>query len=138
MDDETIPDLPRTIAELPFFANGRFPRPDLVGRCTATTVEPIGSREWVERVRDLGLGLTTIGVSRGDRVALLSESRPEWLLSDAAILALGAVTVPIYPTLSPDQVAFILRDSGARSRRLITGSRSRSRLASGPWFDTSQ
>ena len=49
----------------------------------------------------------------GDRVALLSESRPEWLVADFAILTAGAVTVPIYPTLSAEQVGFILRDSGA-------------------------
>ena len=52
-------------------------------------------------------------MAHGDRVALLSESRPEWLLVDFAILAGGAVTVPVYPTLSTEQVAFILRDSEA-------------------------
>lgn len=114
MDVPTIPDLPPTVAQLPFFLNGRFPRPDLVGRSTGSSIDAISSREWLERVRDLGLGLTTLGVGRGDRVALLSESRPEWLQSDAAILALGAVTVPLYPTLSVDQVGFILADSGAR------------------------
>src|SRR5205823_14108465 len=49
----------------------------------------------------------------GTRVALLSENRPEWLFADLAIQAAGAVTVPVYPTLSTEQVAFILRDSQA-------------------------
>ena len=44
---------------------------------------------------------------------LLAESRPDWLLADFAILTGGAATVPVYPTLSPEQVAFIVRDSGA-------------------------
>jgi len=106
--------LPSTIARLPFFAAGRFPKPDLIGRCLAGRVESINAREFVERVRDISLGLTALGLSRGDRVALLSESRPEWLLSDLAVLSAGGVTVPIYPTLSASQTAFILKDSGAR------------------------
>ncbi|MEZ5315946.1 MAG: long-chain fatty acid--CoA ligase [Vicinamibacterales bacterium] len=113
--EPAIPELPRTIAELPFFASGRFPRPDLVGRADATGIRMTGGRELLERVRDLSLGLATLGLGRGDRVALLAESRPEWLCSDFAILAMGAVTVPVYPTLSPEQIGFILHDSGARA-----------------------
>jgi long-chain acyl-CoA synthetase len=114
MNDTGIPDLPSTIAELPFFASGRYPKPDLIGRCEGDTVSYTSSRELVERVRDIGLGLATLGVKAGDRVALLSESRPDWLFTDFAILACGAATVPIYPTLSAEQVGFILRDSEAR------------------------
>ena len=73
----------------------------------------ISAREFVERIRDVGLGLGAIGMSAGDRVVLLSESRPEWLVLDFAILTAGAVTVPVYPTLSAEQVAFIIRDSEA-------------------------
>jgi long-chain acyl-CoA synthetase len=104
---------PETIAQLPFFASGRYPKSDLLGRCRDGRIEPISGRDLVERVRDLSLGLSGIGMTRGDRVAILSESRPEWLLIDFAILAAGAVTTPVYPTLSTDQTAFILRDSGA-------------------------
>ena len=110
----TIPDVPTTIAELPFFVSGRYPRPDLLGRCTANGVQPISGRELIERVRDLSLGLRTIGMAAGDRIVLLAESRPDWLLTDFAILAAGAITVPIYPTLSAEQIAFIIRDSEAR------------------------
>lgn len=110
-----VSDLPPTIAQLAFFAGGRFPRPDLVGRSRETGVEVISGRELVERVRDAGLGLDALGLAAGDCVALISESRPEWLLADFAVLALGAATVPIYPTLSSEQVSFILADSGARA-----------------------
>ena len=53
------------------------------------------------------------GVHQGDRIAIVSENRPEWSIADFAILLLGAVTVPVYATLTPEQTAFTLRDSGA-------------------------
>jgi long-chain acyl-CoA synthetase len=67
-----------------------------------------------ERVRNVALGLTARGIRRGDRVALLSENRPEWSIVDLAILSLGAINVPIYTTQAVDQVRYILTDSGAR------------------------
>jgi long-chain acyl-CoA synthetase len=67
-----------------------------------------------ERVRNLALALHSLGVRAGDRVALLAESCPEWSITDYAILANGAINVPIYPTQAVDQVGFILRNCGAR------------------------
>ena len=110
---EPIAEVPETVALLPFFASGRHPKPDLIGRCREGGIDAVSGRDLVERVRDLSLGFASIGMARGDRVALLSESRPEWLLADFAILAGGGVTVPLYPTLSTEQVAFILRDAEA-------------------------
>jgi len=55
-----------------------------------------------------------VGIDHGDRVAILSENRPEWTITDFAALALGAVTVPIYSTQTADQTSYILNDSGAR------------------------
>jgi long-chain acyl-CoA synthetase len=109
--DPDIPDLPPTIAALPFFVRGRFPRSDLIGRCESDRVVTTSAGELVEQVRDLSLGLSDLGMTRGSRVAILAESRPDWLVSDLAILTAGAVTVPIYPTLSAEQVGFILRDA---------------------------
>lgn len=68
----------------------------------------------IERVRHLALGLAELGIRAGDRVALLSENRPEWSMVDLAILSLGAVNVPIYTTQAVEQVRYILEDSGAR------------------------
>jgi long-chain acyl-CoA synthetase len=110
---ETVEQSPKTIAMLPFFASGRFPKSDCIGRCTRDGITYTSSPELLDIVRDLSLGLSDLGVARGDRVALVSESRPEWLFADFAILAAGAVTTPIYPTLPAAQVAFILRDSEA-------------------------
>jgi long-chain acyl-CoA synthetase len=104
----------RTIADLPFHIMGRFQKPLMLGRCRANGVEAISSKEVFERVRDVSLGLTALGMSTGDRVAIVSESRPEWIIADLAILTGGGVTVPIYPTLSAGQARYILQDSGAR------------------------
>src|SRR5581483_1098542 len=65
------------------------------------------------RVHEAAAGLVTCGVKPGDRVAIMSENCPEWAYCDWAILSLGAQTVPIYPTLMPEQVGHILQDSGA-------------------------
>lgn len=69
---------------------------------------------FVKRVRHIALGLAALGIKPGDRVALLSENRPEWSMSDLAILSLGAINVPIYTTQAVDQVRYILQDSGTR------------------------
>ena len=64
-------------------------------------------------VRDFSTGLRLLGIKPGDRVAILSENRPEWAMADFAILCGAAVTVPIYPTLLAWQIEYILNDSGA-------------------------
>jgi long-chain acyl-CoA synthetase len=71
--------------------------------------------EVARRVAGLAQGLAGLGVGRGDRVALMSWNRPEWHLVDFAVQHLGAVLVPLYPTLLAPQAAQILRDSGARA-----------------------
>jgi long-chain acyl-CoA synthetase len=68
----------------------------------------------LQRVHSIAAGLYSLGVRRGDRVAILSESRPEWVLTDAGCQFASAIDVPIYPTLTPPQVRYILKDSGAR------------------------
>ena len=83
--------MPPTIAQLPFFTSGRYPKPDLIGRCAGGKVEAMSARAFLDQIRDLGLGLASLGMRAGDRVALLSESRPEWLVADFAILTAGAV-----------------------------------------------
>jgi long-chain acyl-CoA synthetase len=75
---------------------------------------PISSRTLRERVMAVCGVLLRWGVSKGDRVAILSENRPEWTIADFASLLIGAVTVPIYATLTAEQTAYVLRDSGAR------------------------
>ena len=103
-----------TLADLPFHVLGRHPKPLLVGRCRGAAIAGQATREWFDELRDLALGLASLGISAGDRIAIVSESRPEWLLADLAILTLGAVTVPVYSTLTAAQARYILHDAGAR------------------------
>jgi long-chain acyl-CoA synthetase len=76
------------------------------------------SRLW-ELIRDFAFGLERIGIRAGAKVAILGENHPRWLIADFATLSLGAVTVPIYPTLTSKQIAYILEDSDAEA--LIAG-----------------
>ena len=76
--------------------------------------QDISYDELGDRVKHLCLGLIELGVQKGDRVALLSENRPEWAITDLAILAAGGVNVPMFSTLTPPQVEHIVRDSGAK------------------------
>lgn len=78
----------------------------------------ITAATFVERVKNVALGLASLGIRPGDRIALLSENRPEWSISDLAILGLGAINVPIYTTQALEQVDYILSDSGARNLHL--------------------
>ena len=75
---------------------------------------PISAGELYRDVAGTARSLAAWGIAKGDRVAILSENRPEWAVADFATMMLGAVVVPIYTTLTAEQTAFILKDSGAR------------------------
>jgi long-chain acyl-CoA synthetase len=104
----------RTLADLPFHVSGRFPKPILIRHSVGDRIDDRSSRESFDEIRDLSLGLETIDVRATDRVAILANSRPEWTITDLATLTLGAVTVPVYATLPPGQVGYILADAAAR------------------------
>ena len=108
-------DLPRgTLVQLFFDAVDRHDKPDALLYKAGGEWRPISHRQLEADVRALALGLEAHGIGRGDRVALLSENRPEWAMADYAVLCLGAIVVPIYATLVPHQIEYLLRDAGAR------------------------
>lgn len=76
--------------------------------------KPILARTMYGRVRALAGVLDSWGIKRGDRIAIISENRWEWPVVDFAALAVGAVDVPLYQTLTNEQVGYMLRDSGSR------------------------
>jgi long-chain acyl-CoA synthetase len=74
----------------------------------------ISSQELKAAVEEMSMGLRALGVEKGDRVAILSENRPEWAFADLAALCAGAVDAPVYATLTSAQVLYILNDSEAK------------------------
>jgi long-chain acyl-CoA synthetase len=98
-----------------FFALASRAQPQLMLRTTRSGWKPISSQEFAAKVGGVVRALHSWGIARGDRVAILSENRHEWVVADFASMLLGAIVVPIYTTLTPEQTAYILRDSGARA-----------------------
>jgi long-chain acyl-CoA synthetase len=109
-----------TVAQLYLDALARYDKPDAMRFRRHGTWHDISHREVAERVRQIAGGLARLGVSRGERVALLSENRPEWALADYACVTRGIVDVPIYPTLPAEQLPYLLNDSGAAAAFVST------------------
>ena len=105
---------PRTLTELLFGALDRFGgRPAALRSKQGADWVPVSYAELGRRVHAAASGLRALGVAPGDRVAILSENRPEWAITDFACLTIRGADVPLYPTLPARQIEFILRDSGA-------------------------
>jgi long-chain acyl-CoA synthetase len=108
------PDEPTTLAEVFTRAVALHPKPDALNYKRDGAWHAISSAELIERAHLIAAGLHALGIRRGERVAILSESSPEWTLTDAGCQFAGVVDVPIYPTQAPPQVRYILDDSAAR------------------------
>jgi long-chain acyl-CoA synthetase len=93
--------------------------------------KPITSNELYGRVRALADVFRGWGLGKGDRVAILSENRWEWAVTDFAVLAIGGVDVPLYPTLTPEQIGYMLRDSGAKAAVLSSRDQYEKLMAAG-------
>ncbi len=104
-----------TLTRLFFSAVDRFGSAEALRSKRDGRWQGMSYREVEIRVARTAAMLQRWGLALGDRVAILSESRPEWAIADYAALGLGLIVVPIYPTLPADQVAFMLQDSGARA-----------------------
>jgi long-chain acyl-CoA synthetase len=102
-----------TLTEL-FLKAASYNKPDCLLSKIGGTYQPISTAELVDRVRRLSKALRDLGVEKGDRVALMSENGPHWPTVDFATLCAGAVLVPIYPTLLPDQSTYIAGNCGAK------------------------
>jgi long-chain acyl-CoA synthetase len=102
-----------TILKILLGAVDRYGRPDALQYRAGGRWIPISHAELESRVAALAAGLDAAGIGAGDRVAILSENRPEWTVTDYAVLGLGGMDVPLYPTLPAGQLAYILKDCGA-------------------------
>ncbi len=108
-----------TLADL-FLVTADFHKPDHLLYKAADSGEqgrfhPISTAELVDRVRRIARALERWGIGRGERVALMADNGPHWPVVDFATLCRGAATVPVYPTLLPEQAAYVIADSGARA-----------------------
>ena len=89
-------------------ARSAHPAPDDAGPVWLTWAQ-VG-----ERAKAIAAGLTRLGVGREDRVAILANTRLEWVLADLGIMCAGAATTTVYPTTEPEDAAFIVADSGSK------------------------
>jgi len=104
----------QTLNELFLKAVENHSKPDALLSKSGGAYQGLSSREVLRKVAALAKALEGLGVARDDRVAVLSENRVEWALTDYAALGLGAITVPIYPTLLEPDIELILHDSGPK------------------------
>lgn len=103
----------RTLPEIFLNTIRSYPKPDFLKVKRNDAYADISMEEFAAAVRRLALGLRELGHGRGSKLVILSENRPEWTITDLANLCLGGVTVPIYTTLTAEQIRYIIEDSDA-------------------------
>jgi len=103
-----------TLCEFFYHSVDTYRKPDHLKYKAGGAWHELSSDAFRTAVEELSLGLRELGIGPGDRVAILSENRPEWAFADLATLCAAAVDVPVYATLMPSHVGYILKDSGAK------------------------
>jgi long-chain acyl-CoA synthetase len=103
-----------TVCQIFYRSVDEYRKPEHLKYRAADGWKGISSDEFRTAVEETSMGLRRLGVTRDDKVAIFSENRPEWAFADLATLCAGAADVPIYATLTPPQVAYVLKDSGAK------------------------
>ena len=108
------PDEPKTVAELFTKAAKKHNRADALNYKKDGEWKRISSEEMIARAERIALGLYSLGLRKGDRIALLAANSPEWTLTDAGCQFAGVIDAPIYTTLAPNAVSYIVNDAGAK------------------------
>jgi len=103
----------KTLSQLFLNTIKSYPKPDFMLYKKDGQYVPLSTQEWGDRVKHLSLGLKELGFQKGDKLVLLSENSPEWVMTDFACQCLGGVTVPIYNSLVPEQMKYIIDNSDA-------------------------
>ncbi len=101
----------KTIKDLFYHSTHSFNKESHIMHKKDGKYHSISTKEFYETVKYITLGLLSLGLKNNDKVSLLSETRYEWTFSDLGIIIAGGVTVPIYPTLVPEQIKFIVENS---------------------------
>ncbi len=106
--------IPQTIPHYCLESFRRYKKPDALNFKADGSWKNISGEVVIDKIKHIALGLSDLGIKAGDKVAIISENRPEWSLTDLAILSLRAVNVPIYTTQAVEQIRYILEDSGSK------------------------
>jgi len=109
-----LPDEPKTLAELFLYAVRDNPRTDALNYKKDGEWRPISSAKMTDSIENIALGLYSLGLRKGDKAAILAANSPEWTLADAGCQFAGIIDVPIYTTLAPNSVRYIIDDSDAK------------------------
>ena len=109
-----LPNEPRTLADLFTHAAEKYDLIDALNYKSGGEWKRISSRSVLERAGNIALGLYSLGLRKGDRAAIISANSPEWTLADAGCQFAGVLDVPIYTTLSPASIKYIIEDSQTR------------------------
>ena len=105
---------PTRLFDFAYYALTHHPRPDALNTKKNGSWNALSTAEFVRQSRSLSKGLMALGLEAGERVAVISTTnRSEWNLCDQAILQAGGIDVPMYPSISAQESAFILNDSGS-------------------------
>ncbi len=112
---------PTTLVEVYEAVLRNHPKTDTLNFKRDGAWQTLSAAEMLRRARHIALGLHSLGFRQGDRVAILADSCVEWVLADQGCTFMGAVTVPVYPTLSGDQVKYIINDCAARAMFIFDG-----------------
>jgi long-chain acyl-CoA synthetase len=105
---------PTTLVEIYQTVVRDHPKPDTLNYKQGDEWVSLSATRMLRRSRRIALGLYALGIRKGDRVSIVSESCVEWVLADQGCIFAGAVSVPVYPTLTPPQVQYILNDCGPK------------------------
>ncbi|RZK32906.1 MAG: long-chain fatty acid--CoA ligase, partial [Hymenobacter sp.] len=94
----------------------KYPKPDaLAGKPHGGTYQPLSSQQVQDQANLVSLGLLKLGLHQGDKVAIISMNRPEWLLADFGIAQIGGTSVPMYPSITVEDYKYIFTDAGVRA-----------------------
>ncbi len=104
----------KVLTEIPDKLMMLDPNRNLLRNCEGSSWKTVSIKEFCQAVEDVALGLLSLEVQEGDRVAIFSDNCSQWVIADFAIQTCGAITIPIFPTLPSDQIQFILQNSEAR------------------------
>ncbi|MEM9023363.1 MAG: AMP-binding protein, partial [Bacteroidota bacterium] len=94
-----------------YYQQEKYPQPDALGAKINGQWETTSTESVIEQTNLVSQGLLQLGIQPGDKIAMISNNRPEWVIMDLAALQIGAIDVPIYPTISPDDYRYIFNDA---------------------------